>query len=109
MWRGKPNDSRNLFKLEQPITRRFLNYFSRSRRQSIKNQTNHLSGKIFRPFLKFDAVPSILFLTGGKTCLRLDNELDRSIQFFRSHASSGGVNAKGRDNIARSQAREKIF
>jgi len=38
MWRGKPNDSRNLFKLEQPITRRFLNYFSRCRRQSIKNQ-----------------------------------------------------------------------
>jgi hypothetical protein len=59
-------------------------------------QSDDLIEKIFRPYLKFDAVLPVLFLGSSQACLALNDEFYFSIQFFRSHMRPLGER-KGRD------------
>src|SRR5215467_8551114 len=60
------------------------------------------SGKTFQsscitlsPFLKFDAVQAVLFLSCSQTRLARDDKFHRSIQFFQVHTSSAENKRKG--------------
>src|SRR3990172_812870 len=61
--------------------------------------------KAFRPFLKFDPLFPVLFLSDCQTRLALDDEINGSIQFFWCHGPSGRCAAKGRASLLQCRCR----